>query len=159
MCTYSESKDSIMPAITSFVVLFVNDTLVFLAISFRLSANAVTDESWRSRFLSIVKGKGLYRLSRSLLISGQIYYLWVLCAIWASPGLNSSPNIKLCFQGHYHFLLYQLGDEYCIKVNSYNRLLCYSHNIFRLHNHNGLPCIPRCYAWHGGSSCYLFEQH
>ncbi|KZP07901.1 hypothetical protein FIBSPDRAFT_939271 [Athelia psychrophila] len=54
---------------------FVYDTMVFLAISYRLSAGAVTAGDWRSRVLSIVTGKGLFSLSRSLMKGGQVYYL------------------------------------------------------------------------------------
>ncbi|KZP09151.1 hypothetical protein FIBSPDRAFT_964168 [Athelia psychrophila] len=52
-----------------------NDTLIFLAITYRLTVDAVTKGSWRSRFLSIAKGKGLYSLSRSIMLTGQLYYL------------------------------------------------------------------------------------
>ena len=56
---------------------FIYDTLVFLAISYRLAADAGGDleRSWRSRCRSIANGKGLHRLSRSLMQSGQKYYL------------------------------------------------------------------------------------
>ncbi|KZP10241.1 hypothetical protein FIBSPDRAFT_963241 [Athelia psychrophila] len=54
--------------------IFVNDTLIFLAISYRLAANAVADGGYHSRLLTIFKGKGLYSLSQSLLRTGQLYY-------------------------------------------------------------------------------------
>ncbi|KZP10242.1 hypothetical protein FIBSPDRAFT_1051415 [Athelia psychrophila] len=54
--------------------IFVNDTLIFLAISYRLTANAVTDGGRHSRLSTIFKGKGLYSLSQSLLRTGQLYY-------------------------------------------------------------------------------------
>lgn len=54
---------------------FCHDTLVFLAISYRLASNAVTDNSYRARLLSAITGKGLFKFSRSLIINGQIYYL------------------------------------------------------------------------------------
>ncbi|KZP10255.1 hypothetical protein FIBSPDRAFT_1051424 [Athelia psychrophila] len=53
---------------------FVNDTLIFLAISYRLTTNAVTDGGRRSRLMTIVKGKGLYSLSQLMLQTGQLYY-------------------------------------------------------------------------------------
>ncbi|KZP10268.1 hypothetical protein FIBSPDRAFT_938124 [Athelia psychrophila] len=58
--------------------IFVNDSLIFLAISYRLVANALTDGDRRSRLLTIVKGKGLYSLSQSLLQTGQLYYFSTL---------------------------------------------------------------------------------
>ncbi|KZP15856.1 hypothetical protein FIBSPDRAFT_1047913 [Athelia psychrophila] len=93
MCTYLESEHFIIPSITTFVAGFINDTLIFLAITFRLSTDARTDETWRSRFLSVVKGKGLYRLSRSLLISGQVYYLAVIIFFSANLVVMVSPSI------------------------------------------------------------------
>ncbi|KZP08544.1 hypothetical protein FIBSPDRAFT_1052363 [Athelia psychrophila] len=58
--------------------IFVNDTLIFLAISYRLTANAMADGSLRSRLLTLVKGKGLFSLSQSLLQTGQLYYFSTL---------------------------------------------------------------------------------
>lgn len=57
------------------IVACVNDTLVFFAISYRLVSNAATGDNWRARTRSFIKGDGLYSLSRSLLQSGQLYYL------------------------------------------------------------------------------------
>ncbi|KZP02826.1 hypothetical protein FIBSPDRAFT_1055622 [Athelia psychrophila] len=59
-------------------LIFVNDTFIFLAISYRLTANAVTDGGHHSRLLTIFKGKGLYSLSQSLLQTGQLYYFSTL---------------------------------------------------------------------------------
>ncbi|KZP10265.1 hypothetical protein FIBSPDRAFT_711861, partial [Athelia psychrophila] len=53
---------------------FVNDTLIFLAISYRLTTNAVADGGRRSRLMTIVNGKGLYSLSQLMLQTGQLYY-------------------------------------------------------------------------------------
>ena len=57
--------------------IFVYDTLVCLAISYRLAANSMTGPNLRSRLLSIISGEGLYSLSKSLMRSGQLYYLCV----------------------------------------------------------------------------------
>ncbi|KZP27074.1 hypothetical protein FIBSPDRAFT_928240 [Athelia psychrophila] len=57
------------------VATFLNDTCVFLAISYRLTGDTAIEKSWRGRLLSIVTGKGLYRLSRALMQTGFIYYL------------------------------------------------------------------------------------
>ncbi|KZP13846.1 hypothetical protein FIBSPDRAFT_868975 [Athelia psychrophila] len=56
-------------------MIFVHDTMVFLAISYRLAADAVAAGDWRSRVRSIATGKGLFSLSRSLMKGGQLYYL------------------------------------------------------------------------------------
>ncbi|KZP10269.1 hypothetical protein FIBSPDRAFT_1051428 [Athelia psychrophila] len=64
--------------------IFVNDTLIFLAILYRLTANAVTDGGRHSRLLTIFKGKGLYSLSQSLLQTGQLYYFSTLLYFFLS---------------------------------------------------------------------------
>jgi len=51
------------------------DTLIFLAISLRLASTSMIGNSWRDRLSSFVRGKGLLRLSKILLRSGQLYYL------------------------------------------------------------------------------------
>lgn len=58
--------------------IFVYDTLIILAVSYRLAADAVTGASWHSRLLSVIQGKGLYSLSKSLMRSGQLYYMCVV---------------------------------------------------------------------------------
>jgi hypothetical protein len=55
----------------------VNDTLVFLAISYRMTSFAMVKSTWRARTKSFFTGDGLYYLSKVLLQSGQIYYLSV----------------------------------------------------------------------------------
>ncbi|KAF7972951.1 hypothetical protein HWV62_16520 [Athelia sp. TMB] len=50
------------------------DTLVFLAISYRILSNAMVGDTWRERARSFFKGEGLYGLSKGLLQSGQLYY-------------------------------------------------------------------------------------
>lgn len=72
-CIYS-GKDIRYFAIPS-IITCTNDTLVFLAISYRLAGNAVTDGSRQARIRSFVNGDNLYSLSRSILKSGQLYYL------------------------------------------------------------------------------------
>lgn len=57
------------------IATFVNDTFIFLAISYRLTADTTIEQSWRDRLLSVVTGKGLFRLSRALMQTGFIYYL------------------------------------------------------------------------------------
>ncbi|KAF7965084.1 hypothetical protein HWV62_45755, partial [Athelia sp. TMB] len=79
----------------------VNDTLVFLAISYRLAADAGGERSWRARCKSIVSGKGLLRLSRALMQSGQKYYLatillfFVNLAVVIAPSLPATDHILL----------------------------------------------------------------
>ncbi|KZP29393.1 hypothetical protein FIBSPDRAFT_946688 [Athelia psychrophila] len=60
------------------------DTLVFLAISYRLAADGATEDSWRARLQSIVKTRGLYCVSSSLMRSGQLYYLATIVSFSAN---------------------------------------------------------------------------
>ena len=78
-----------LPSISS----FINDTLVFLAISYRLASDAATQKTWRSWVQSVVKGKGLYSISRSLLQGGQMYYL---CASPTPSCFDPSNLISIC---------------------------------------------------------------
>ncbi|KZP26076.1 hypothetical protein FIBSPDRAFT_1041127 [Athelia psychrophila] len=85
---------------------FVHDTMVFLAISYRLAADAVAAADWRSRVLSIVTGKGLFSLSRSLMKGGQLYYLATTVVFFANLAIMSSPLI------HYNWPHYDLISLY-----------------------------------------------
>ncbi|KAJ7145635.1 hypothetical protein C8R44DRAFT_836822, partial [Mycena epipterygia] len=84
-----------------------NDTLVFIALSWRLSYNS-TASGFAGRSRSVVHGKGLPKLSRTLLQSGQLYYLatvgfniLTLAMYLASPvppvfrSMFSVPNVAL----------------------------------------------------------------
>ena len=55
----------------------INDTLIFLAITFRLLTAHLTSDCLRDRFRSFVRGEGLHRMPRLLLQTGQLYYMWV----------------------------------------------------------------------------------
>ncbi|KZP32817.1 hypothetical protein FIBSPDRAFT_848093 [Athelia psychrophila] len=72
---------------------FMHDTMVFLAISYRLAANAVTAGGCRSRVLPIVTGKGLFSLSKSLMKGGQLYYLATTVLFFANLTITTSPSI------------------------------------------------------------------
>jgi hypothetical protein len=59
----------------SLLVHVVFDTLVFLAISLRLSSFSIMGDTFGARVRSFLRGDGLSSLSRSLLYDGQLYYL------------------------------------------------------------------------------------
>ena len=81
----------------------VNDTLVFLAISYRMVSIAIVKNTWRARTKSFFTGDGLYYLSKALLQSGQVYYLSVFLfasistLIWSN--LYSSVTIGVAIIG------------------------------------------------------------
>ncbi|KZP07856.1 hypothetical protein FIBSPDRAFT_901729 [Athelia psychrophila] len=85
------------PTISSFVF----DTLVFIAVSYRLAADAATEQSWRARLQSVTTGKGLFRISRALMISGQLYYLAIILFFWVHFAVMVSPLVPVNF----HYLL------------------------------------------------------
>ncbi|KZP18047.1 hypothetical protein FIBSPDRAFT_1046428 [Athelia psychrophila] len=104
-CTTSTKHTDIVATMT-----FVHDTMVFLAISCRLAADAVTAGDWRSRVLSIATGKGLFSLSRSLMKGGQLYYLATTIVFFANLAMMTSPSI--------HYILhYDLIDLYLAFIN------------------------------------------
>ena len=55
----------------------VNDTFVFLAISYRMVSLSTVSGTWTARAKAFFTGDGMYHLSKALLHSGQIYYLSV----------------------------------------------------------------------------------
>ena len=59
------------------ILTVVNDTLVFLAISYRMVSSAMVSCTWSARARSFFTGEGLHQLSKALLQSGQVYYLSV----------------------------------------------------------------------------------
>lgn len=69
-CMYLSNNNMLLLS----VIVFTNDTLALLAVSYRLATGAVAEQGWRPRISSIVTGKGLYSLSRSLMVSEQMYY-------------------------------------------------------------------------------------
>ena len=58
-----------------FVVNAINDTLIFLAISYHIISYTIVGDTWRARAKSFFSADGLPKLSKSLLQSGQLYYL------------------------------------------------------------------------------------
>ena len=57
----------------SFVLLTVFDTTVFIAITLRVMSVSMLD-TWTSRRIAFVRGRGLGRLTGALLQTGQLYY-------------------------------------------------------------------------------------
>lgn len=55
----------------------VNDTLVFLAISTQLIMYSLAD-TWWARLKAFMRGQGLGHISKTLLHSGQLYYMYAL---------------------------------------------------------------------------------
>jgi hypothetical protein len=53
----------------------VFDTLVFLAISYKMVSISMADNNCSAHVRSFFRGDGLHKLSKSLLRSGQVYYL------------------------------------------------------------------------------------
>lgn len=62
-------------AIAAPITFAVNDTFVFLAISWRLMTNSMPDHKDKISFKSVILGEYLPAFSRALLNDGQIYYL------------------------------------------------------------------------------------
>ena len=60
------------------IIPLVNDTLVFLAISYRLVTNSHMEYKWKDGFRTLVFGDYLPAFSRALLQDGQRYYLSVI---------------------------------------------------------------------------------
>ena len=57
------------------IITAVYDTLVFLAISWRIISYTVEGDTWQARSRFFFMGKGLHSVSKALLRGGQLYYL------------------------------------------------------------------------------------
>jgi hypothetical protein len=57
-----------------FISNLVYDTLIYLAISWKLASFSMVSSRWRGYLKSFVYGDGLFQLSKALLHSGQVYY-------------------------------------------------------------------------------------
>ncbi|KZP04420.1 hypothetical protein FIBSPDRAFT_941013 [Athelia psychrophila] len=94
-------------------LILINDTLVFIGVSLEMYKNVAPSGvhiSHMSRFKLLIRGNDLYKLSKMLLKSGQLYYGQSLIGI---PDSNSvTIGVQLCttiavFLGvHYSQLLY-----------------------------------------------------
>ena len=54
----------------------ITDTTIFLAITYRLLTVHVIGQGWSSRMRSFFSGAGMHEVSRALLQTGQLYYLY-----------------------------------------------------------------------------------
>jgi hypothetical protein len=55
----------------------IMDTLVFIAISFRIVSYSLVGDTFSARMRSFFRGSGLPSVSKSILQGGQLYYLFV----------------------------------------------------------------------------------
>ena len=63
---------------TPVVLNTIIDTIVFLAISFRITSYSIVGDTFKTRVQSFWSGDGLPQFSRSLLQGGQLYYSFVI---------------------------------------------------------------------------------
>ncbi|PSR79413.1 hypothetical protein PHLCEN_2v7058 [Hermanssonia centrifuga] len=59
------------------IIATCNDTLIFLAITYRLIMHHVPSDSWSHRLRGFLRGDGMGKMSKLLLQTGQLYYLYV----------------------------------------------------------------------------------
>ncbi|KAF7972532.1 hypothetical protein HWV62_17832 [Athelia sp. TMB] len=59
---------------SSFFAIAAYDTIVYLAISWRLSSLSKAGDHWTARIAALATGRGLYSVSRGMLREGQLYY-------------------------------------------------------------------------------------
>ncbi|CAA7262014.1 unnamed protein product [Cyclocybe aegerita] len=74
------------------IIATVNDTLVFMFISWRLLMDTTYEDTWRARVASFFRGKGLPAFSQSLLQSGQEYYLVTVGGNILTMGMILAPD-------------------------------------------------------------------
>ncbi|KAF7985670.1 hypothetical protein HWV62_2213 [Athelia sp. TMB] len=62
---------------SSFFTIAAYDTIICLAVSWRLSSLSRAGDHWTARIAALATGRGLYSVSRGMLREGQLYYLYV----------------------------------------------------------------------------------
>ncbi|KAI0795911.1 hypothetical protein C8Q75DRAFT_352091 [Abortiporus biennis] len=66
---------SVQPSVSvALIVVGVHDTIVFFAITTRLTMMSLAN-NWKDRARAFLSGRGMGHISRTVLMSGQIYYL------------------------------------------------------------------------------------
>ncbi|KAF7335947.1 hypothetical protein MSAN_02308100 [Mycena sanguinolenta] len=78
----------------AFIVPLINDTAIFLAITYRILAHTIVVDSSIARFRAFLGGKGLSTLSHALLQSGQYFYLIVVVTHIAVLVLLKLPHLS-----------------------------------------------------------------
>ena len=73
--TYCTSFSVASYTSSAIITSLLHDTLVFLAISYKLSSNAYIEDSISTRVRGFFSGSSLPRFSKTLLKDGQMYYL------------------------------------------------------------------------------------
>ncbi|KIM76936.1 hypothetical protein PILCRDRAFT_825948 [Piloderma croceum F 1598] len=89
---------------TPIILTAANDTLVFLAISYRILSSAMVPSTWRARTRSFFTGDGLYRLSKALLKGGQVYYFVTIAADIITVALIFSDSVPESLVSTYFIL-------------------------------------------------------
>ncbi|KAF8953402.1 hypothetical protein BDZ97DRAFT_1767467 [Flammula alnicola] len=96
-CWYTSVKSYVS---ASFIIPLVHDTLIFIAISWRLMGNAHVDHNFKSGFRTLLLGHYLPAFSRAMLQDGQMYYLSSLTTGLLSVILlfiPAAPTYKILF--------------------------------------------------------------
>ncbi|KAK7679172.1 hypothetical protein QCA50_017750 [Cerrena zonata] len=82
----------------TFIAIFVFDTSVFLAISFKISTYGMTDD-FRGRVNAFTTGRGMGYVSKVLLKTGQLYYLVTVSVNLVAMTLLLNPSLSKVYQG------------------------------------------------------------
>ncbi|KAJ6454574.1 hypothetical protein C8R45DRAFT_915060 [Mycena sanguinolenta] len=99
--------DTVIPPSTETTVIMplINDTAIFLAITYRILAHTIVADSLMARLRAFFGGPGLSALSRALLESGQHFYLiavathLTLLVVLKMPQLSPVYHAMLAFPG------------------------------------------------------------
>jgi len=71
----------------------INDTLIFLAISYHIISYTIIGDSWSARAKSFFRADGLPKLSKGLLQGGQLYYFATIGLSIVTCATLLAPNI------------------------------------------------------------------
>ncbi|KAI0072615.1 hypothetical protein K474DRAFT_1678508 [Panus rudis PR-1116 ss-1] len=97
------------------IVIAVNDTLVFFAISVQLLMQSLAD-TWSERIKAFFSGRGMGNISRSLLHTGQLYYLATVGVNIVSMAVILAPSVPPVFRAMFAIPNFSLQNAMACRV-------------------------------------------
>ncbi|KAJ7595239.1 hypothetical protein C8J56DRAFT_774719 [Mycena floridula] len=81
------------------IMIFINDTMIFLAITYRIISYLMSEETMTARINAFFRGKHISRLGRLLLQGGQHYYLISTCGSIVTAVMLVAPGLTAPYRG------------------------------------------------------------
>lgn len=117
----------------------INDTVIFLAISWRMFASSHTDNGLKGNLKAFVSGEYLPRFSKAVLKDGQLYYLYVYLPSGSFAAHHDPQHHR---RRKYSRRCHDIPEQFGAPI---------SHNVLRVHcdDHqlHGVPRLQEYQVW------------